>query len=73
VVVLPLTTSQRRGSWHVLLRAGEGGLPVDSVVRCENLAALPKGRLLPTALGGPLAPRRLMEIRAAILRALDYE
>lgn len=73
VVVVPCTTTRRFGPWHVALAAGEGGLDRASIVKCEDVSALLKERLAPVALGGPLAQARLDEIRACLLRALDFD
>src|SRR5688572_7776892 len=73
VVVVPVSTVPRRGRWNVSLRKGEGGLPRDSAVKCEEITTLAKDRLEPTPLGGALAAQRLAEIRDAILFALDYQ
>lgn len=44
----PLTTAIHRASpGHILLPAGESGLPADSAARAENLTVLRKERLLP--------------------------
>lgn len=71
VVVLPVRSVRRLGPWHVPLRAGEGGLPLASVVKCEQPATIRKGRLDPAPLGGRLRPERVAEIAAAVIRALE--
>jgi mRNA-degrading endonuclease toxin of MazEF toxin-antitoxin module len=73
VVVAPMSTVPRRGRWNVGLRKGEGGLPHDSVIKCEEITTLLKDKLEPTSLGGPLSSERLAEIRTALLCALDFE
>ena len=73
VVVVPCTTSTRLGPWHVALRRGEGGLPVASVAKCEDVTMLSQTDLISTALGGPLSRERLAEVRRALLSALDFE
>ena len=37
VVVVPVSTTIRRGRWNVSLRKGEGGLRRDSIVKCEEV------------------------------------
>lgn len=73
VVIIPCSTTRRMGSWNIALRRREGGLPQDSVLKCEEITSLRKERLEPGPLGGPLSMERLGEVRAAILRALAYE
>ena len=73
VVVVPCTTTQRLGPWHVALRRGEGGLGTSSLVKCEDVTLLDKRDLVPTPLGGSLTGDRLQEIREALLRAFDFE
>jgi mRNA interferase MazF len=73
VVVIPATTSPRVGPWHVRLKQGEGGLPHASVLRCENIVAIPKRLLEDRPLGGALSRSRLSEVRAALLSALDFD
>lgn len=71
VVALPISTVVRLGPWHVLLKKGEGGVPRDSVVKCEQPATVRKTRLDGTPLGNRLARERMAEIAAAIVRALE--
>ena len=73
VVLVPCSSVLRQGPWHVPLAKGEGGLSAPSVAKCENITTLEKVRVDPRPLGGPLARARLVEIREAILRALDYD
>ena len=73
VVVVPCTTVKRFGPWHVQLRRGEGGLAEASVVKCEDVTTIARQRLVPRPLGGPLSAERLNEIRAGLMRALDFE
>lgn len=71
VVALPISTVLRLGPWHVLLKKGEGGIPRDSVVKCEQPATVRKARLDAAPLGERLAPERMTAIAAAIVRALE--
>jgi mRNA interferase MazF len=73
VVVIPCTTVRRLGPWHVPLRKGEGGLRVSSVAKCEDITLLSKDKLAEGSLGGPVSNERLVQIRDAILRALDLD
>ena len=70
VIVVPLTTNLRRLTTQptLLLSAGEGGLPQDSVVLCYQVQVRGKARLLSRL--GALAPERLKEIQDGVLNAL---
>jgi mRNA-degrading endonuclease toxin of MazEF toxin-antitoxin module len=47
VLVIPLSTPmQKLGPWHLLLPAGETGLPEDTVAWAENIAAVGKDQLI---------------------------
>ena len=61
VLVIPASTTLRVAPTHVRLRKGTGGLPADSVLKCEQITTLPKGLLGESALGGPLSARLLEE------------
>lgn len=71
VIVLPVSSRSRPAPTHVRLRAGEGGLPVASFVKAEQITTLPTHRLELPPLGGPLSGRRLVEVEMAVLRAID--
>src|SRR5437764_13199465 len=51
VLAVPLTTNLRPSPTHVLLPVGQGGLPHDSMARCENVSYIHKSRLGRDALG----------------------
>lgn len=70
VLVVPLTTNSRPAPTHVSLSAGEGGLPHESVARCENVTTLPKSLLTRGPLGVPLPATRMREIVLAVVRAM---
>jgi len=70
VIVVPLSSVLREAPTHVRLRAREGGLPRPSVAKCEQITTLRRDRLAPAALGGNLAPARMVEIEKAVLRAI---
>lgn len=70
VLVIPITRNLRPAPTHVLLQAGEGGLPQASVARCENVTTLPKSLLARDPLGAPLSSARMQELINAVLRAL---
>jgi mRNA-degrading endonuclease toxin of MazEF toxin-antitoxin module len=70
VLVIPCSTTQRLGPWHVRLRKGEGGLRQDSVAKCEGITTLPRELVDERPLGEPLSPARLREIERATIRAI---
>jgi mRNA-degrading endonuclease toxin of MazEF toxin-antitoxin module len=70
VIVVPLSTVLRHGPWHVPLRRREGGLPLASVAKCEQITTLAREVIDEAALGPALAPPRLEEVERAILRAI---
>lgn len=72
VVVVPCTRTLRFGPWHVELRKGEGGMREASIAKCEDITMLAKSDLVPGALGPSLSSGRLLEIRDALLDALDF-
>lgn len=45
-VVLPVTSKDKRVSWHVRLEPPEGGLNMTSFVKCENVRCISKQRLV---------------------------
>lgn len=72
VIGVPCTTyrpGRRLQASRVVLRAPEGGLHVDSVALCEQVAALSKSRLLRVL--GALSPEALAEVERGLLIALD--
>jgi mRNA-degrading endonuclease toxin of MazEF toxin-antitoxin module len=70
VIVVPISSVLREAPTHVHLRAREGGLSRASVVKCEQITTLRRDRLATRPLGGGLAPRRMLEIEKAVLRAI---
>jgi mRNA-degrading endonuclease toxin of MazEF toxin-antitoxin module len=70
VLVIPASTTLRVAPTHVRLRKGTGGLPADSVLKCEQITTLPKALLGESALGGPLSARLLEEVERGVLRAI---
>jgi mRNA-degrading endonuclease toxin of MazEF toxin-antitoxin module len=54
----------------VRLRKGTGGLPADSVLKCEQITTLPKADIHQPALGRPLQPTVLRAVERAVLRAI---
>jgi mRNA-degrading endonuclease toxin of MazEF toxin-antitoxin module len=70
VLVVPCSTNLREAPTHVLLRRGEGGLPLDSVLKCEQITNLRKHAIDPVPLGMPIRPGRMAEVERAVLRAI---
>jgi mRNA-degrading endonuclease toxin of MazEF toxin-antitoxin module len=72
VIVLPCSGSARMMAWHVPLRRGEGGLPQDSMVRCESIVTVHKQWIEPVELG-VLSDPRIREIELVLLSALGID
>jgi mRNA interferase MazF len=70
VLVVPASTRGRPAPTHVRLRAGTGGIPQDSVLKCEQITTLPKSYLGGSALGGPLSLALLEDVERGVLRAI---
>jgi mRNA interferase MazF len=70
VIVVPCSTNLREAPTHVRLRAGEGGAPATSILKCEQISTLPRHALDSTPLGPPLSPGRMAEVERAVLRAI---
>ena len=70
VLVVPASTIRRDSPTHVQLKQGQGGLPRDCVLKCEQITTLPKELLGESALGGEL-PRRLLEqVERGVIRSI---
>ena len=72
VLVVPLTDRKNKSTIYpsqVILKAGEGGLPMESVALGEQVRAISKSRL--GDLIGHLATRSITAIEAALKIALD--
>jgi len=70
VIIVPCSTNLREAPTHVKVARGEGGLPRDSVLKCEQIGTLEKAKMERTPIGLPLRPGRLAEVERAILRAI---
>lgn len=70
VMVVPLTTTLRAAPTHVLLAAGEAGLPQASMAKCEQLTTLDKDFLVRGPFAGKVSARILGEVERAIMRAI---
>lgn len=70
VLVVPLTTTLRPAPTHVWIPAGEGGLPQDSMAKCEQITTLDKSFLSRGPLGGMIRLALLREVEKAVLRSI---
>lgn len=70
VLVIPASTTLRPAPTHVQLKRGTGGLPRDSVLKCEQITTLPKRLLRESALGGQLSAALLEDVERGVLRAI---
>ena len=70
VVVVPLSTNLRALSTHVLIPAGSGGQPYDSVAKCEQISTLDKRFLIRGPFAGRLPDLLMDRVVRAIRRAV---
>lgn len=70
VLVVPASTTPRPAPTHVRLKKGTGGVPGDSVLKCEQITTLPKSFVSESALGGPLSSALLEDVERGVLRAI---
>ena len=70
VIVIPCTSVLRPSPTHVLLRPGEGGISVPSMLKCEQIVTLPKGDIGTDRLGARLSDGRIREVEVGVLRAI---
>ena len=70
VLVIPASSNLRPAPTHVRLKKGQGGVPKDSVLKCEQIMTLPKELLSEEALGGPLSVATLEEVERGVIRAI---
>jgi mRNA-degrading endonuclease toxin of MazEF toxin-antitoxin module len=70
VLVVPASTTLRPSPTHVRLKKGQGGIPRDSVLKCEQITALPKELLSEAALGGPLSDAVMGEVERGVIRSI---
>ncbi len=69
VLVVPCSTVLSDAPTHVWLRRGEGGITMESVLKCEQITNLHQAEIEPEPMGRVLSPARLRETERAILRA----
>jgi mRNA-degrading endonuclease toxin of MazEF toxin-antitoxin module len=70
VIVVPCSTNLRPAPTHVLLRRGQGGVPTDSVLNCEQVTTMARMDLMEPALGRALSEATLRAVERAVLRAI---
>ena len=70
VIVVPCSTIFREAPTHVILRKGEAGVRVRTVLKCEQVTTLPRSDLDDVALGPKLALERIAAVERALLRAI---
>ncbi|MEW6103578.1 MAG: type II toxin-antitoxin system PemK/MazF family toxin [bacterium] len=73
VVVLAIskaTDVKRRGILNVSVKKGEGGLTVDSVVKCHQIYTIDTGRLMRRF--GKLTDIRMKEVERAVKLVIDF-
>jgi mRNA-degrading endonuclease toxin of MazEF toxin-antitoxin module len=70
VLVLPASTVRRDAPFHVRLKRGQGGVPRDCVLKCEQITTLPKELLGERALGGELSQQLMEQVERGILRSV---
>lgn len=70
VLVVPASTVRRGSPTQVRLKKGQGGVPQDCVLKCEQITTLPKVLLSETALGGELSAHVMEEVERGVLRSI---
>jgi len=70
VLVVPCSTNLRGAPTHVRLSRGEGGLPQDCVLKCEQITTVKQHDLDPAPIGLPIRPSRMAEVERAVMRAI---
>jgi mRNA interferase MazF len=70
VVVLPITSKSKGIPFHVPIKAPEGGLKLESFIKCEDVRSISKKRLLERL--GSIGPRTMeaAEYRVKVLLGL---
>ena len=68
VVMLPVTTRDKRNPMHVPLRPPEGGIKQKSFVKCEDIRCVSKERL--ARRWGALGPATMVQVQLRLRRLL---
>lgn len=70
VAVIPIFSTGPAGPTHVPIKAGEGGLPHDSVLFCEEITTMHRDFLARGPLGPPVPDELLERVLRGVRRAL---
>ncbi len=70
VLVIPASTTLRPSPTHVKLAKGTGGIPLDSVLKCEQITTLLASDVRGEPLGGQLSPAKIGQVERAVMRAI---
>jgi len=70
VIVVPLSTTLRQASTHVLLKAGYGGLSKDSMAKCEQVSTIDKASLIKGPFAGRIGDKKMKEVERALMIAI---
>ena len=70
VMVIPASTTLRSSMTHVHLREGQGGVPRECVLKCEQLTTIPKEYVLDGPLSGPLSGLVMSAVEKGVLRSI---
>jgi mRNA interferase MazF len=70
IIVVPLSTTLHLSPTHVRLPSGSGGLPHDSMAKCELVTTLDKIFLTRGPIGGQITQSQMQEIEKPIMRAI---
>lgn len=70
VLVVPASTILREAPTHVRLKKGQGGVPEDCMLKCEQITTLPKDLLSEKALGGELSASIKRNVERGVLRSI---
>ena len=70
VLVIPASTVRRDSPTHVRLKTGEGGVPKNCVLKCEQITTLPKDLLSEHAMGGELSRPLMEQVERGVLRSI---
>jgi len=70
VLVIPASTVRRDAPTHVRLKSGQGGVPQDCVLKCEQITTLPKELLSEHALGGEVSGQLMEQVERGVLRSI---
>ena len=70
LIVVPCSTTMREAPTHVRLARGEGGLPRDSVLKCEQITTLRMQDVDLVPLGPALGAGRMAAVERGVLRAI---